>query len=137
MCAWGWKLSESLARLVDVVSLFLPPLLPTLDSDPQVLNSETVPRISAPIVCGAANNQLEDPSSDYGMAARGITYVPDFVCNRMGIVNCSNEQVRTQLGVRCCPNLTRNAPQFARAHSTHLASPTPTSVRPPKEGRGH
>jgi len=23
---------------------------------------------------------------------RGITYVPDYVCNRMGIVNCANEQ---------------------------------------------
>ena len=27
-----------------------------------------------------------------GMAARGIVYVPDYVNNRMGIVNCANEQ---------------------------------------------
>ena len=26
------------------------------------------------------------------LAARGITYVPDFLCNRMGIVTCANEQ---------------------------------------------
>lgn len=57
-----------------------------------VLNERTVPRIKAKIVCGAANNQLVNPRNDYGMKELGITYVPDFVCNRMGIVNCSNEQ---------------------------------------------
>lgn len=48
----------------------------------------------ASIVCGAANNQLADPENgDRGLCERGITYVPDFVANRMGIVNCANEQV--------------------------------------------
>ena len=46
----------------------------------------------ARIVCGAANNQLLDPRDDCGMAAAGILYCPDFVVNRMGIVNCANEQ---------------------------------------------
>jgi glutamate dehydrogenase/leucine dehydrogenase len=57
-----------------------------------ILNANTVPHIKAKIVCGAANNQLLDSREDYGMSERGITYVPDFVCNRMGIVNCANEQ---------------------------------------------
>jgi glutamate dehydrogenase/leucine dehydrogenase len=57
-----------------------------------VLNSDTCPLIQAKIVCGAANNQLLDPNDDYGMAGRGILYVPDYVANRMGIVNCANEQ---------------------------------------------
>jgi glutamate dehydrogenase/leucine dehydrogenase len=58
-----------------------------------VLNPDTIPRLKAKIICGAANNQLLDDERD--MAAldeRGITYVPDFLCNRMGIVNCANEQ---------------------------------------------
>lgn len=57
-----------------------------------VINAHTVPRIKAKIVAGAANNQLLNPADDYGMQARGITYVPDFVLNRLGIVNCADEQ---------------------------------------------
>lgn len=58
-----------------------------------VLNPHTIPDIKARIICGAANNQLEDPIRDDALLAeRGIIYVPDFLVNRMGIVNCSNEQ---------------------------------------------
>jgi glutamate dehydrogenase/leucine dehydrogenase len=58
-----------------------------------VLGPETIPMIAAPIVCGAANNQLLDDRRDpKALAERGIIYVPDFVANRMGIVNCANEQ---------------------------------------------
>ena len=57
------------------------------------LNPHTIPTIQAPIVCGAANNQLEDPIRDgQSLAERGILYLPDFLVNRMGIVNCANEQ---------------------------------------------
>ncbi|MEO1366897.1 MAG: Glu/Leu/Phe/Val dehydrogenase dimerization domain-containing protein, partial [Acidobacteriota bacterium] len=58
-----------------------------------MLNPRTIPGIQAPLVCGAANNQLEDPERDAAaLAGRGILYVPDFLANRMGIVNCANEQ---------------------------------------------
>ncbi len=58
-----------------------------------VLNPETIPMIRAKIVCGAANNQLEDAARDDRLLHdRGILYVPDFLTNRMGIVNCANEQ---------------------------------------------
>lgn len=58
-----------------------------------VLNNKTIPKIKAKIVCGAANNQLEDPArDDKALMKRGIIYVPDFLTNRMGIVNCANEQ---------------------------------------------
>lgn len=58
-----------------------------------MLNPVTIPLIKAKIVCGAANNQLEDPDRDgKDLFKRGIIYVPDFLTNRMGIVNCANEQ---------------------------------------------
>jgi glutamate dehydrogenase/leucine dehydrogenase len=58
-----------------------------------VLGPHTIERIAAPIVCGAANNQLlDDRRDDEALRARGITWVPDYVANRMGIVNCANEQ---------------------------------------------
>ncbi len=58
-----------------------------------ILNSQTIPKIRADIVCGAANNQLADPIADDNLIYNsGILYVPDFLTNRMGIVNCANEQ---------------------------------------------
>jgi glutamate dehydrogenase/leucine dehydrogenase len=58
-----------------------------------ILNPVTIPLIKAKIICGAANNQLEDPGRDgKDLFKRGIIYVPDFLTNRMGIVNCANEQ---------------------------------------------
>lgn len=58
-----------------------------------VLNGETIPMLRAKVVCGAANNQLADENRDARvLMERGITFVPDFVANRMGIVNCADEQ---------------------------------------------
>ncbi|UCG52348.1 MAG: Glu/Leu/Phe/Val dehydrogenase [Candidatus Latescibacterota bacterium] len=58
-----------------------------------ILNPTTIPMIQTSIVCGAANNQLEDPTRDAdALHERGVLYVPDFLANRMGIVNCANEQ---------------------------------------------
>jgi leucine dehydrogenase len=58
-----------------------------------ILNPETIPLLKAKIVCGAANNQLEHPiRDDRDLFERHIRYVPDFLTNRMGIVNAANEQ---------------------------------------------
>ncbi|KAH3761102.1 Glu/Leu/Phe/Val dehydrogenase [Pelomyxa schiedti] len=58
-----------------------------------VINSRTIPNIRAKIICGPANNQLEDDERDDKLLKqRGIRFVVDFVVNRMGIVNCCNEQ---------------------------------------------
>ncbi len=57
-----------------------------------VLNPSTIERLHTSIVCGAANNQLLDDKRDMdALVQRKIVYVPDFVANRMGIVNCANE----------------------------------------------
>jgi glutamate dehydrogenase/leucine dehydrogenase len=56
------------------------------------INPMTIDTIKAPVICGAANNQLEDAERDGAdVSGRGIIYVPDFLTNRMGIVNCANE----------------------------------------------
>ena len=58
-----------------------------------ILNPQTISAIRAPVVCGAANNQLEDPErDDVLLQERGVLYLPDFLVNRMGIVNCADEQ---------------------------------------------
>ncbi|MDP6977651.1 MAG: Glu/Leu/Phe/Val dehydrogenase dimerization domain-containing protein [Myxococcota bacterium] len=58
-----------------------------------VYDAKTIERVRATVVCGAANNPLADERRDaQRLRERGITYVPDYVANRMGIVACSNEQ---------------------------------------------
>jgi leucine dehydrogenase len=56
-----------------------------------VLDQTTIPLIAAPIVCGAANNQLAHDGLADDLAARGILYAPDFVANAGGIINISVE----------------------------------------------
>ncbi len=55
------------------------------------LNARTIPELSAPIVCGAANNQLETEDDGARLQAQGITYAPDYVVNAGGIINVSAE----------------------------------------------
>lgn len=43
------------------------------------------------MICGSANNQLESDQVAQLLHDRGILYCPDFIVNRMGIVNCANE----------------------------------------------
>jgi leucine dehydrogenase len=58
-----------------------------------ILNPRTIPLLRAKIICGAANNQLEDSMcDDQSLQKKGIIYIPDFLTNRMGIVNAANEQ---------------------------------------------
>jgi len=69
-------------------------ILPELLSDPVTGNvNTTIKKIKAKIICGAANNQLANSQTDaLAIQNQGITYVPDFLVNRMGIVNCADEQ---------------------------------------------
>lgn len=55
------------------------------------LNPHTIPELGAPIVCGAANNQLATEADGQALVARGVTYAPDYVVNAGGIINVSAE----------------------------------------------
>lgn len=57
-----------------------------------VLNSTTIPKIKAPIIAGAANNQLGDEDVHGELLfKKGVLYVPDFVINAGGLINVYNE----------------------------------------------
>jgi leucine dehydrogenase len=56
-----------------------------------VLNEETVPHLQAPVIAGAANNQLADDSVADLLARREILWAPDFVANAGGIINIAVE----------------------------------------------
>lgn len=89
----SWELEVRIAERGDLSILAEPADILAPCATGGVLNPRTIPTIAAPIVCGAANNQLEDPQrDDLLLAERSITYLPDFLVNRMGIVNCADEQ---------------------------------------------
>ena len=52
------------------------------------INNETIHRIKAKVIAGAANNQLQDENT-HGLLLqeRGIVYAPDFLINAGGIIN--------------------------------------------------
>jgi len=55
------------------------------------LNDETIPRLKAKIVAGAANNQLAEPRHGDDLHARGILYAPDYAINAGGLINVAQE----------------------------------------------
>jgi leucine dehydrogenase len=57
------------------------------------LNDETIPRLKARIVAGAANNQLAQPRHGDDLHARGILYAPDYAINAGGLINVAQEVV--------------------------------------------
>ncbi|MEV0317636.1 Leu/Phe/Val dehydrogenase [Streptomyces sp. NPDC050658] len=55
------------------------------------LNDDSVPVLTAKVVCGAANNQLEHPGVEKDLADRGILYAPDYVVNAGGVIQVADE----------------------------------------------
>ena len=55
------------------------------------LSDETVPRLSAQVVCGAANNQLAHPGIEKLLEERGVLYAPDYVVNSGGLIQVADE----------------------------------------------
>src|SRR6476619_4547295 len=56
-----------------------------------ILDDESVPALQAPVIAGAANNQLADESVADLLARKGVLWAPDFVANAGGIINISVE----------------------------------------------
>lgn len=52
----------------------------------RVVTRETVDRLPARIIAGAANDTLDEPGCAEALRAAGITYVPDFVANAGGVI---------------------------------------------------
>lgn len=59
-----------------------------------VLNDDTIPRLKAHIVAGAANNQLLKSHHDIQLLDKNILYVPDYVINAGGVICVAYEYFR-------------------------------------------
>ena len=55
------------------------------------INETTLPRLSAKVIAGGANNQLVTPDMGERVREAGILYAPDYVINGGGIINVAAE----------------------------------------------
>lgn len=83
--AFGAEVVSSTALLEARVDVFAPCALGA------ILDNVSVKRLRAPIVCGAANNQLATLHDGLTLADRGILYAPDYLVNAGGIINVAAE----------------------------------------------
>lgn len=56
-----------------------------------VLTCDSVSRLQAKVVAGAANNQLFDAAAGTALMRRGILYAPDYVINAGGMISVARE----------------------------------------------
>jgi len=59
-----------------------------------VINTATIQKLKAPIICGAANNQLHDTAAGEQLYESNILYIPDYVANAGGVI-CAAAQAGT------------------------------------------
>jgi len=52
-----------------------------------ILNDDTIPRLRAGVVAGAANNQLLEPRHGEALRERDILYAPDYAANAGGVIS--------------------------------------------------
>lgn len=70
-----------------------------------ILNAQTIPKLKAQVIAGAANNQLSAEVDGKRLAERDILYAPDYVINAGGVISVareylgqsSEEEVRTEV----------------------------------------
>jgi valine dehydrogenase (NAD+) len=55
------------------------------------LTDDVAERLSARVVCGAANNQLAHPGVEKVLEERGILYAPDYCVNSGGLIQVADE----------------------------------------------
>lgn len=57
-----------------------------------ILNDDTIPRLTARVIAGAANNQLATDAHAARLHERGILYAPDYVINAGGMIQLASER---------------------------------------------
>lgn len=58
------------------------------------VNDDTIPRIKADIIAGAANNQLaQEDVHGKVLMEKGVIYAPDYLINAGGLINCYSEVI--------------------------------------------
>ncbi len=93
-----------------------------------VLTSQTIPKIKAKIVAGAANNQLSTEADGARLAERDILYAPDYVINAGGIINVAHEYYGGSSEEQVRNEIARIPERLEKIFNEAKASKQPTNV---------
>jgi leucine dehydrogenase len=93
-----------------------------------VLNSETIPRIRAKVVAGAANNQLASVEDGARLTERGILYAPDYVINAGGVISVAYEYLGNSTEAKVRSEVCRIPERLRRIFADAESSARPTNV---------
>ena len=93
-----------------------------------VLNSETIPRIRAKIVAGAANNQLASVEDGARLTDRGILYAPDYVINAGGVISVAYEYMGNSTEAKVRSEVCRIPQRLRHIFADAESSAQPTNV---------
>jgi len=109
-----------------------------------VIDGNLARRLRCPIVCGSANNVLDDPDEDAAMLGNlGILYAPDFVANAEGLIELAGlylgfTEQELARKVEEIEETTADILQAASQHSsTHAAAVATACARVQKESCPH
>lgn len=86
-----------------------------------IINPQTVGRLKAKIISGAANNQLSEPSIGGLLKQKGILYAPDYVVNAGGLIHVSLDDL-AQIDIKVEQIYETTSEIFARAEKEQLDS---------------
>ncbi|MGV3278434.1 Leu/Phe/Val dehydrogenase [Rickettsiales bacterium LUAb2] len=56
-----------------------------------IINDQTIDKLKAKVIAGAANNQLLEEKHDDMLTQKGILYAPDYIVNAGGVINVTRE----------------------------------------------
>jgi len=93
-----------------------------------ILDSDTIPRIKAKIIAGAANNQLASDADGARLAERQILYAPDYVVNAGGIVNVAHEHVGNSTEDKVRADISRIPERLKTIFAEAEATARPTNL---------
>jgi len=93
-----------------------------------VLNSDTIPRIRAKVVAGAANNQLASAEDGARLTGRGILYAPDYVINAGGVISVAREYLGDSTEDQVRSEVCRIPRRLERIFADAESSARPTNV---------
>ncbi|MBN9531662.1 MAG: amino acid dehydrogenase [Alphaproteobacteria bacterium] len=100
-----------------------------------VFDDRTIPQLRARAIAGAANNQLARPEHGRMLAARGITYAPDYVVNAGGLIDVAHEGpgYDPQTVLHCCAGIAETVAAVLRRADRDGAAPADIADRMAEE----
>ncbi len=93
-----------------------------------VLSARSIPDLKAPIVAGAANNQLERGDDGRRLSDAGVLYAPDYVINAGGIINVASEYRGIDGDAEVMTRIAEIGPRLTRIFEEAAATGLPTNV---------